>query len=774
MSQFSIVDSYKNEVQQNLALFYLQLYMTGIDIEPEAIQYIKKSKYYVEEFFRDEDKKVNFVDKYRTFKEVTSSPIAEYFTDDISEERILDIEEGIRSHVKNYKFDSDLKIRKSDWTPSGLKVNYEPDFYNWINTINEGWQYTKNVEYEKFNLYRKQAYNWCAQDLIWDSGASDEKKIDFLQIERKRMLTNSLYTLNKYGYIRNNLIPKYIAWEAQEVMLYLFDLGLSYILGKARQIGATTTLGASTAIKTGLQTDFQTKMVAEKGDKSEELFRDKVKYVIDKFPDYLTPSISNDTGSVIRFLEKLSKGKTTGSNSVFEVEPPTITCVNGGSPQIVLLDEIGEYDIFGDIMNQARPALFGFNPKTGIQEMLRQVIAWGTGGNMDKGGGAMEQEFRAYLQKWLDREFQAGLIPLFLNCFARKGITQNIYESEKSLAYSKTLKAGERDHKIVFHQSYPVTMDDMFLISSDTIIPMVVIDKKIKDISQIKKEKKRLYIRGHFEPVFDKSIKMPEDFDVPYKIIGAKFIPASTEDIIHNSPAACITIIIKPELDWEDRYYKGTDPIYTATGTSNFGTSVWDDYEKDFAAYMDYKYEDYRYCYMQSLLLNLFYSPFKGGSCTGIPELVESNVGGEYITYCKERYYRKILIRKEKLPEVLQVGGDEYGIKKLSNAPFILNQLEQLFVLHIDTIMCDRLFEQTKTYVRKVTKSNKNFTYEPSNKKYHKDDLLDACDYAWIAKQCFPKKVARHIRAEASTKTAWRLKLDSNYNQTLVKVQVPT
>lgn len=771
MAELDVIKAFGNEINENLALFYLQLYMLDIHIEPEAVHYIKKSKYYVEDFFKEEDKGKNFVDKFRTFKEISNSPISEYFDGDITEERILDIEESLRSKVKNYTFDSTLKIKKSDWTPAGLKVDYEDEFFNWINRINEGWQYNYDNHYEKFELYKRQAYNWMAQDLVWNAAASEESKLDFLKIERKRILTNSLYSLNKYGYIRNILSPKYTAWPAQEVMLYLFDLGLSYILGKARQIGATTTIGASTGIKTGLQTDFQAKMVAEKGEKSKELFRDKVKYVIGKYPDYITPSISNDSDDVIRFLKKIGKGKSTGSNSVFQVEAPTVTCINGGSPQVVLLDEIGEYDIFGDIMNQARPALFGLNPKTGRQEMIRQVIAWGTGGNMDKGGGAMEQEYRAYKEAWLSKDFSAGIIPLFLNVFARKGITQDIYESEKRLAYSKELKAGERDHRIVFHQSMPVTEDDMFLISSDTIIPVAVIDKKLKDIRDIKnnKKSKRLYIKGHFVPIYDTSVKMHDESDVPYKIIGSKFVAASDEDIISGSPNSCVTIILKPDYDYKDRYYKGVDPIFTATGHSNFGSAVWDDLEKDFAAYIDFKHEDYRYCYLQSLLLNLFYSPMKGGICDGIPEIVESNVGGEYVSYIKDKGFRRILVKQEKLPEVLQIGGDEFGIKKHSNAPFIINQLEQMLVLHIDTIQTDRLYEQLKTYVRKVTKSQKSFTYEPSNKRFHRDDMLDGSIYAWICKQCFPTRFPYKESSDIAKKTVHRYKYDKNFNLVLSK-----
>ena len=302
-------------------------------------------------------------------------------------------------------------------------------------------------------------------------------------------------------------------------------------------------------------------------------------------------------------------------------------------------------------------------------------------------------------------------------------------------------------------------------------MPVAVIDKKLKDIRDIKKNKKskRLYIKGHFVPIYDTSVKMHDESDVPYKIIGSKFVAASDEDIISGSPNSCVTIILKPDYDYKDRYYKGVDPIFTATGHSNFGSAVWDDLEKDFAAYIDFKHEDYRYCYLQSLLLNLFYSPMKGGICDGIPEIVESNVGGEYVSYIKDKGFRRILVKQEKLPEVLQIGGDEFGIKKHSNAPFIINQLEQMLVLHIDTIQTDRLYEQLKTYVRKVTKSKKSFTYEPSNKRFHRDDMLDGSIYAWICKQCFPTRFPYKESSDIAKKTVHRYKYDKNFNLVLSK-----
>lgn len=769
---YDILTDNNQKIKENLSKFFLQLYLMDIDMNPDKVDYLKRNGYLSPGMLGEEDKGLAFSDNYRSFREISSSPLSEYFDEDLTHNQILTLEEGLRMESKNYKFNSTLNICKEDWTPTGLKHDYEVEFWQWINTINSGWQYFK--PYSKFNKYREQAYNWIAEGIIIDKNASRERKIEYLRIERYRMLTNSLYTLNKFGFIKNEDTndprgKKYVAWEAQEVMLYLFDLGLSFIMGKARQIGATTTIGAATAIKTGLRKNFNTKMVAEKGDKSEELFRDKVKYVVDKFPDYLTPSISNDSGDLIRFVNKIGKGKTSGPDSIFSVEPPTRTCINGGSPAIVLLDEIGLYDMFGGIMAEARPTLFAYNEESGRQEMRRQIIAWGTGGNMDKGGGAMEQEFTACEEAWKSRDFSNGLIPLFLNCFARKGVDRKFYEDEKRVAYSKPQKTGDVDNKIVFHQSLPVTKEDMFLISSDTIIPIVTIDRKLADCRVAKSRKERLFIRGHFVPVYDTSIKMTEGSDVPYKVIGAKFVPAGDNDIIENSPSACATILMKPDLDYKNRYYKGTDPIFTSSGHSNFSSSIWDDLEKDFAAYIDMRHEDYRYCYFQSLLMNLYYSRIEGGQAVGIKELVESNVGGEYINYVKDKGYYRILIKQDKLPEVLHNGGAEIGIRKaFSNGNFIINQLETMLVKHIDTIHHDRMFEQLKTYVRKLTKQSKNFVYAPQNPKLHKDDALDGSIYSYIAKECYPNLRPQKVDSADETRMVKRYKLDSNYNITLV------
>lgn len=735
--ELDILTQNKVNIEQNLAKFYLGMYLYDIPMPQEKLLWLKTKGYIDDSQLKNKDKGLSFSNNFRNFTGEVDSPIEQFFGETLSRDNILSIEDSLKSLDKKMSFDGSLRITKEDWTPDGLKVDYEYDFWKWINAFNEGWQYYKT--YAKFELYRQQAYNWIAEGNAYISNATDEQKLDYLRLERERCLQNSLYALNKFGFLKSELVNnenglRYSAWPAQEVALYLFDLGLSFIMGKARQIGMTSTIGAATAVRTMLKKNFNTKMVAEKGVKSEELFRDKVKYVIDKFPSYLTPTINSDSKTILQFVKKIGKGKTSGSNSIFQVEPPTITCINGGSPAIVLLDEIGLYDIFGDIISEGRPALFGLNPISGRQEMLRQVIAWGTGGNMDKGGAAMEQEYRTVKEAWLDRDFTNGFLPVFLNCFARKGVDYEFYEEQKKFYYNREQKVGEKDHKIYFHQAYPVTEDDMFLTSSDTIIATATINQCLDKI-RTKKQKKQLeYVRGHFVPVYDMSVKYGEESDVPYKIIGAKFQACSDNDIIRNTANACVTMIMRPDRKWRNRYWQGTDPIFTASGFSNMGAAVFDGLLKRISCYIDMRHEDYRFCYLQCVLMKMYYGTVNGNSSiTPIKDLVESNVGGEYINYNKQKGLSSSMVKNDRLKPTLQGGGNTVGIRKMVglSAKTMITELEEMLITCIDTLDCDRFFEQLKTYVRKVTKNGKE-TYEPQNKRHHKDDVLDGGLYAYI------------------------------------------
>ena len=163
----SIITDQNNYVKDSLAKYYLQLFLLDIDMTPDKLDFLKRNNYVVPDMFDISQKGTAFSNQYRSFKEITSSPIEEYFTEDLTASNIADLKDGILTYATSYKKNTQLgEITKEMWTPDGLKVDYENEFWMWINTINMGWQYYK--PYRKFDLYRQQAYNWLAENLTFD------------------------------------------------------------------------------------------------------------------------------------------------------------------------------------------------------------------------------------------------------------------------------------------------------------------------------------------------------------------------------------------------------------------------------------------------------------------------------------------------------------------------------------------------------------------------------------------------------------------------------
>ena len=118
------------------------------------------------------------------------------------------------------------------------------EIYDMITLINKGWQYFERSdrEWKLFNEYRRQAYSWINANYHISNNWTYDQKVEFVQKERARCLTNSLYLANKHLWLKDSDDVfsgeiKFKAWTAQEVVLFLMDLGLSLIIAKLRQIG---------------------------------------------------------------------------------------------------------------------------------------------------------------------------------------------------------------------------------------------------------------------------------------------------------------------------------------------------------------------------------------------------------------------------------------------------------------------------------------------------------------------------------------------------------
>ena len=641
-------------------------------------------------------------------------------------------EEASTEYGKKLSLYGTRDIQTSSWKMHKDEIlNYSKEFYDWITAINEGFEnvkYTnpKRFIYEPFENYKRQAIDMLSSPLPFNPLAPREEQKAIVRLERQRCLSNSLYGANKFLKLKDASIDTsggsaFNAWQSQEISLYLFDCYLSFMVGKPRQIGETSVLGGAGLMRTMFTPAYFTKFITEKSEKGFEIFEDKVKYALYNYPDYIVPTVNNETEDLLRFIFKPSKGSSMGPNSKFKVEAPYVSAINGGTPDLVLLDEIGYIKILDGILNQGRPTMFKFNTITGRLELTRQVLGWGTGGKMDKGGGAMEVEWRSLKQSWADKDFSSLLVPVFFDTFAKPGVTWDFYFQQKTVYYNK----GTEESKVDFHQTYPINDDDMFLRSSQTLLPVADINDHI-----IRCNKKFKTQYGYFQPLFDKSAPRDDLSDVPYKIIGAEFVPVESE----SSELAFVEMVEPPQKGWMWRYYEGTDPIFSSAGHSKMGAAIYDALTDSISCIVNVRTrsdEDHRICFLQTMLMGLYYD------YENIKNLCEANVGAGYMDYVDSHGFKRTLVKANRLPTHLQTTGNKLGVKKQGhNAKFIIGKTQELINMFGKNINIATFWTQCKTYVKKSTVAG-NESWQPENRKLYYDDVLDGVTYSYIARLCY-------------------------------------
>lgn len=663
-------------------------------------------------------------------------------------------------------------ITKEDWIPES-RVEHTKEFIEFIISINTlGFKHKTN--YRKFQLYVQQAYQWLQENRSYTDFYDDEEQYEYTMNELARCDENSLYFLNKYVYYKEGDETsgrvKYTARPVHELMAYLDDCGYSVAIAKGRQIAATTTLMALDVKDSIFKPNHFMKFITEDDKKAQEIFEDKLKYPFSQLPVWMTPNVLNERDNLFKLGHKPEKGKKEGVGSKILVEPPKRTAIAGGAPQKVKIDEAGNIGILGMMLNNARPTRFFANPSTKKLELKRQVWFWGTGGEMDKGGKSFETEFMAIYNSFMEGNFTDGVVPLFFDWTNRPFITQEEYDNEKRVAYSK--QGPDREKSITeFHQSYPSSLSDVFRTSAKTLADDSYIteaERRIQDANA--SSNVRLTKKGYFEPIYDFSQPFQEGMDAPFKIIGANFIP--TEDF---DPMASVEIFFDPQPGWENRYFKGTDPIDTDTGLSMFSSTVWDKYLKCPVAVLNWRVNDYKQVFMQSMLMNLYYDT--KDVKTGIKELVESNRGTSYTQYLTSHGYDSELVLNYQLPPAFQnkttinegVGIDNKGAR----STMIINRMHEMITAYGDKNYFKIFFEQLKTFVCNISENGKEI-WGPMNKKYFRDDVLYSHVFSYICGElCFPELEPDNLfKEKPRTKIVFETRYDKDYNLIRVPVKV--
>jgi hypothetical protein len=641
-------------------------------------------------------------------------------------------------------------ILTSEWKPKHREFEYPREFVDWIESINSGWQ--NKARYIPFELYCRQAESWLRDETEITDFQTEEEQYDWLTEEITRCQDNSLYFCNKYGWIKEdkaeNGMLKYKAWDAQKVLLFLFDCGYSMMIGKARQIGFTTTMCLAGMKRVNLNKSYFIKFVTHSERKGIEIFRDKVKWAFTKVPTFLAQEVKNWTDQVMS-LEKRGgkKGRDEGGGSRFQVDSPQVDAINGGSPSAVFVDEIGLFEIFGEMMREGRPALFKFNPETGRMTMQQQFMAWGTGGEMDKGGSVFEAEFKMCLKQWKEKNYEYGIIPLFFNAYARRGVNDEHINNERTayLALEGT-KKGELA-KVQFHQHYPITIDDMFIRKSRTLVPIHTCNQRLNDIYG--KDVPIEY--GYFEPIMDMTQPTP-DLITDFRIVGARWVKTESREDVSTS---AIVIHHPPENEiWKNRWYQGTDPINSETGHSMMCSAIWDSLTNSVSSVVFHRDKKFKYTYLQVLLQSLYYDQQRKG---GVKELVENNIGDMHVDFQEIHGFKSKFTSNAQLPEYFHTyGGKWFGISNKANtAPRIIAKAEEMIDAYGVNIDVPWIWEQLKTFVEKDLKSStshRQTRYQAADTRYDYDDAIFAITFAYINAQSHAKYEPENIRGESGEK----------------------
>ncbi len=662
-----------------------------------------------------------------------------YETDVTSDkELIYDIEEG---------------VKKKDWAPVAI-TTHTKEFTHWIDSIRNGFR--NRIVFEPFELYKLQAEEWEGDGHSVDDFEEEEQRYEYMIKELERCSINSLYAANKYYYLKDEVGEtgklKYHAddfFEHQRVCCYLFDCGYSIIMGKPRQPGITSIFGILGMNRVLNKRNYFLKFIAENKTTAEEIFEDKIKFSFESLEGWFKPQVGgkpdvvNDRDNLFKIGRRGAKGKIEGLNSKIVVTPPYKTAINGGSPPLVFVDEIGSIDILTEMINEGRPTMFRRNKKTGAFEIKGQICLWGTG-TTGKGGGAFENEWKRVLGLWNDGDYTSGLIPLFFDWTTR--CSDEEYLSQKAYYYGARAKDEGIDlstSKVQFHQHYPSSPSDMFATTKKTIVDRETIDsalKRIYALDPVFRPKP-----GYFEPIYDHDKPMDENSDVPFKIIGAEFVPVD-----EMSDLGTCYMFQRPKHKWIDRYYQGTDPIAADTGTSRMASAIWDAHYNTVSCLVNHrKQNDPDSSFLQCLLMGIYYDA-RG---RGVPEMIEKNIGLAYKKYKTTKGYLGNMMYNAELLKHLQSGSkSDIGLdNKGHRTRAIINEMYKVFSIFGEKIFIAVPFEQLKTFICTITRSG-NETWGPVDNRYYYDDSIWAIVFSYIAAQSMVHRIPKNTEVEAKNK----------------------
>jgi hypothetical protein len=294
-----------------------------------------------------------------------------------------------------------------------------------------------------------------------------------------------------------------------------------------------------------------------------------------------------------------------------------------------------------------------------------------------------------------------------------------------------------------------MSVEDMFLSTAQTLVAVPKINLHLQRIYDLDDKPQW----GYFEPIYDQSRPM-DGSGHPYKITGAEWMPVEDS----TSPSATTVILKHPAKNWNNRYYQGTDPINSESGHSKMASAIWDAQTNSFAGAMNWRVQDRTQVFTQALLLGLYYNPG-----LGTRDLVEQNIGDDYVDFKTRMGYEKMLTPQAALPLYMQTNTAKWwGVNNRSQTNNkIINYLTQMLEVYSENIDIVHFWQQMKTFVEKplIGKNSvgvANVTgrlsrYQAADLKRDFDDLIFACTYAYMNTQAHVKFVPQDMSTATGT-----------------------
>lgn len=640
----------------------------------------------------------------------------------------------------------DTDIEQEHWKPERPAV-FDDRFKRFINSHFR--RFCDLSAYEEFYAYMLQADRWLSEPEPKVANMDRYERKSHYRKEYKRIKQNTLYALDRYAWAKDSGSElgemKYIANLAHAFILFLFDSGRSVFAGKGRQMAMTTTLAAAAVVRMNVRPNTHVKLIACDFDTTQEIFEDKIKYVFTRFPKWFKTRVINKANKLFRVQFSREKGKTEddGLTSKVSIVAPKITAINGGAPDIVLVDEAAFLDIFDAMVKEARPTIWV--PVNGVLQQRRQVWAWSTGGRSEKGNGSYEREHRDLFAKWVAGDYSTGIVPVFLDWTCRPGASVEWYINERK-AYATKITDGHSDASIEekmlqFRQHYPSSIDDMYTVGKATIVSQSVIIKNVDKCDRLRHDLRPK--PGRFELVYDMGNKLPVDSFLKYKPIGVQWVPLPEDD--YNAPA---WMFMPPQKGWTWRYYQGTDPVVHDEGLSKHASVVYDAHFRAPVCLVNWRSRDPYEAYVQSIAMGMYYANHGQTFC---PELVESNIGKLYVKYKSGHEWSgaQSLLTQYMLPDYLQGGNEAIGIDTKAARKYEVVRIGTNYTnAHGQNNYFPQYWSQVRFFNPTTTKTGKT-TWSVDDRRKHQDDILDATWFAYICRMSYHLRMPTKVDDQA-------------------------